>query len=124
MPLDPPTLKVVTYKGHKNPVQVSSGLKSQVTVVGCVSAGGQCLPPMVIWNRKNLPPELASGEVPGTIYGLSSEDWIDQELFHLWFTDHFLRYAPPVRPLLLLMDGHSSHYCPSTIRCAAKEKVI
>ena len=79
---------------------------------------------MVIWDRKNLPPELAVSEVPGTIYGLSSKGWIDQELFDLWFIQHFLRYAPPIRPLLLLMDGHSSHYCPSTIKCAAKEKAI
>ena len=124
MPLDPSPLKVVTWKGHKNPAQVSSGSKAQVTVVGCVSAGGQCLPPMVIWDRKRLPPELAVGEVPGTIYGLSAKGWIDQELFDLWFTQHFLRYAPLARPLLLLMDGHSSHYCPSTVKTAAKEKVI
>ncbi len=124
MPLDPKPPKVVTWKGHKNPSQVSSGIKSQVTVVGCVSAGGQCLPPMVIWDRKNLPPELATDEVPGTIYGLSSKGWIDQELFHLWFSKHFLLYAPPVRPLLLLLDGHSSHYCPATIRYAAEEQVI
>ena len=124
MPLDPSPLKVVTCKGHKNPAQVSSGSKAQVTVVGCVSAGGQCLPPMVIWDRKRLPPELAVGEVPGTIYGLSAKGWIDQELFDLWFTQHFLRYAPLAHPLLLLMDGHSSHYCPSTVKTAAKEKVI
>ena len=66
MPFDPQPLKVVTWRGHKNPTQVSSGQKTQVTVVGCVSAGGQCIPPMVIWDRKNLPPELAVGEVPGT----------------------------------------------------------
>ena len=65
MPLDHPPLKVVTFKGHKNPSQFSSGLKSQV--LACVSAGGYYLPPMVIWDRKNLPPELAVGEVPGTI---------------------------------------------------------
>ena len=122
MPLDPKPPKVVTWRGHKNPSQVSSGVKSQNTVVGCVSAGGQCLPPMVIWDRKNLPPELAVGEVPGTIYGLSSKGWIDQELFNLWFSKHFLRYAPPVRPLLLLMDGHSSHFCPATIRCPPEEQ--
>ena len=63
MPFDPQPLKVVAWRGHKNPTQVSSGLKSQVTVVGCVSAGGQCAPPMVIWDRKNLPPELAVGEL-------------------------------------------------------------
>ena len=33
---------------------MSSGVKSQVTVVACVSVGGQCLPPMVI---KMFPPE-------------------------------------------------------------------
>lgn len=124
MPLDPKPLKVVTWRGHKNPSQVSGGVKTQITVVGCVSAGGQCLPPMVIWDRKNLPPQLAVGEIPGTIYGLSSKGWIDQELFQLWFTKHFLRYAPPTRPLLLLLDGHSSHYCPATIRSAIEEQVI
>lgn len=124
MPLDPKPLKVITWRGHKKPSQISSGVKSQITVVGCVSAGGQCLPPMVIWDRKYLPPELAVGEVPGTVYGLSSKGWIDQELFDLWFTKHFLRYAPPARPLLLLLDGHSSHYCPATIKYAAQEGVI
>ena len=63
LPLDPKPLKIVSWKGHKNPSQVSSGLKSQITVVGCVSAGRQFLPPMVIWNRKTLPPELANQEV-------------------------------------------------------------
>ena len=36
--------------------------------------------------------------------------WMDGELFHEWFQLHFLQYAPTVRPLLLLLDGHSSHY--------------
>lgn len=61
MPLDPKPLKIVTWRGYKNPSHVSGAVKTQVTVVGCVSVGGQCLPPMVIWN---LPPELALGEVP------------------------------------------------------------
>ena len=44
-----------------------------VTVVGCVSASGQCLPFVIIWDRKALPPELVVGEVPRTIYGLSEK---------------------------------------------------
>ena len=36
----------------------------------------------------------------------------------------FLTHAPPIRPLLLLMDGHSSHYQPAVIRRAAEEGVI
>ena len=45
--------------------------------------------PMVIWDRKNLPLELAVGEVLGTLF---SKGWIEQELFDLWFS------ALPVHP--------------------------
>ena len=37
---------------------------------------------------------------------------------------HFLSYCPSSRPLLLLMDGHPSHYSPETIRMAAAEGII
>ena len=45
-------------------------------------------------------------------------------LFHNWFKKQFLRYAPASRPLLLLLDGHSSHYHPDTIKAAIKSGVI
>ena len=123
MPLDPKSPRVIVERGSQA-VAVGSGNKSQVTIVGCVSAAGFCIPPMVIWDRKTLAPELTIGEIPGTIYGLSANGWMDMELFDIWFRNHFLRYASAVRPLLLLLDGHSSHYCPDTIRLAAQEKVI
>lgn len=64
--------------GTKNPVAVSSGDKSQVIVVPCVSGGGTSMPLMVILTRKMLPPDFTVGEVPGTVYGLSAHGWIDQ----------------------------------------------
>ena len=93
-------------------------------MVACASAAGFALPPMVIWDRQTLSPELTIGEVPGTVYGLSKKGWIDCELFDAWFINHFLRYAPTARPVLLMLDGHSSHYCPDIIRLAAKHQVI
>ena len=124
IPLDPKPLKVVTHRGVKNPSAIGSGKKQQITVVGCVHAGGGYLPPMIIWNTKSLSPGQTIGEVPGTLHGFSPKGWMDQELFKFWFLKHFLRYAPRTRPLFLLLDGHTSHYCPDTIRLAAKEKVI
>ena len=79
---------------------------------------------MVVWDRKTLHPDMAIGEVPVTFHGLTSNGWMDQGLFNDWLCSHFLRYAPPIRPLLLLMDGHSSNYCPNTIRYAPKQEVI
>ena len=82
------------------------------------------MPPMVVWDRKVLNYQLTIGEVPGTFYGLSDNGWMTAELFDQWFAHHFLLYAPSARPLLLLLDGHSSHFCPDFVRKAAQEDVI
>lgn len=59
--------------------------------------------------------------VPDTFYGLSNSGWVDTELFEKWFKNH----APPAsRPLLLLLDSHSSHYQPDLAQAASAEGVI
>ena len=84
------------------------------------SVGGYVIPSFAIFDRKTLKPEMVTGQVPGTMYDLSSNEWMDTELFEQWFSHHFLAYAPPT----LLLDGHSTHYQPNVIRTAAKEQVI
>ena len=79
---------------------------------------------MIVFDRKTLKAEMTVGEVPGSMYGLSESGWIDGELFDLWFRRHFLSHTPLLRPLLLLLDGHSSHYTPSVINKAAEEEGI
>ena len=117
MPLDPSPPLVVAQRGQKHPSAVGSGDKSQITVLSCCSAAGYALPPFVIFDRMALKPELTTGEVPGTVYGLSRKGWIDGKLFHLWFTRHFLAYAPPARPSSPFPHGWPlftlSHKCNS-----------
>lgn len=124
LPLTHKPPKVVAKVGQKHPYAVTSGDKAQITILACGNAAGYCIPPMVIFDRKSLNPDWAIGEVPGTFYGLSDSGWIDTELFDEWFKNHFLHHAPPTRPLLLLLDGHSSHYQPELIQAAATEGVI
>ena len=81
MPLDPKPVKGVFGVGERNPLGLASGDKTQPTVVACISASGSCIPPMIVLDRKTLPPYFVVGEVPSTIYGLSPRGWIDQELF-------------------------------------------
>ena len=45
-------------------------------------------------------------------------------LFEQWFRNHFLVHAPSIRPLLLLLDGHVSHYNPTFLKMAAEEGII
>ncbi len=90
----------------------------------CCNAAGYTIPPFVIFDGKMLKPELTMNEVPGTFYGLSPNGWIDSELFVQWFIHHFLAYIPPIRPILLLLDGHSSHFNPIVIKKATEEGII
>ena len=120
-PLNPKPPKIVTKKGERHPICVTGCEKTQITVLACCSAA---IPPLVIFDRKTLRPEMVIGEVPRTMYGLSASGWMDSEIFENWFLTHFLAYVPPSRPLLLLMDGHSSHFSPTFVNTAAEEKIV
>lgn len=124
MPLDHKPPKVIVPKGTKKVHCRTSGNKSQITVLACANAAGSVIPPMVIFEGKRLNPEWTKGEVPDTLHGMSEKGWTDMELFNHWMQDHFMRQIPPARPVMLLLDGHSSHYEPETIRFPAKEGVV
>ena len=78
---------------------------------------------MVIFEGKRLKSEWIKGEAPNTLYRMSEREWTDQELFLYWMTELFLERIPPARPVMLLVDGHSSHYEPYTIKAAAEHGV-
>ena len=124
MPLEQQSPRVVARKGKKKVRYCTSGNKSQITIVGCINAIGQAMPPFIIYDAKNLNMDWTKEEVPGTTYGLSDNGWIDMELFKQWFQRHFLRHAGASRPLLLLLDGHSSHYNIEAISLARENGVI
>ena len=126
MPLDHRAPKIVTGRGHKKVRYRTSGNKSQITVIGCVSATGSCRSTIrdFQFDAKSLNKEWTIGEVPGTTYGLSSKGWVDTELFRGWLIDHFIHFTVGARPLLLLLDGHSSHYQPDLVRFAKEHDII
>ena len=123
MPLDHRPPKIVAKKGQRKVRYRTSGNKAQITVIGCVSASGQAIPPFVIFDTKSMNYEWTKGEVSGTAYGLSEKGWVDTVLFREWLK-HFLQYAVASRPLLLVLDGHSSHYQPELVHHAKENDVI
>jgi len=55
---------------------------------------------------------------------VSENGWIDHELFFYFHTKHFVTNAISHRPLLLLLDGHSTHFEPQTLEFAKDHGVI
>lgn len=124
LPLEHTPAAVVGIKGQKHPRVITTGNKKQITVLASCNAAGNFIPPLVIFSRKTLNPTLTINEIPGTMYGLNETGWMDSDIFHSWFTHHFLVHVPATRPILLLLDGHSTHYNPAFIRQAAEEKFV
>lgn len=115
VPLDPRPPNIVTKRGQKRVRYRVSGKKEQIAVIGCVKAIGNSIPPMIIFEGKYLNHLWTHHEIPGTYYNMSGKGWTDQELFRHWLSNHFIKYAVPGWPIILLLDGHSSHYEPMSI---------
>ena len=124
VPFDYKVPNVVAKVGSKKIRYRQSGRKGQVTVVAFASAVGQAIPPMIIFDAQNLNHAWTKDEVPGTRYGLNDKGWINSDLFKGWMVEHFIQYAVPGRPLLLLLDGHSTHFQPDVIRFAREQNII
>ena len=75
---------LLTRKGQKSQV-LFQWQKFQITVVGCINAIGQALPPFIVFGAKNIRIQWTKGEVLGTTYGLSDSGWMDNILIREWF---------------------------------------
>ena len=67
---------------------------------------------------------MSKGNVPAMLYGMSQNGWMDQEFFIEWFLHHFLEHAVSSQLLMLLLDGHSSHFTLEVVKLAASHDVV
>ena len=63
-------------------------------------------------------------EVSGSRYAVSDKGWVDQKLYYLWLKDHFLRNAVSHHPLLLLLEGHGSHFELQSIEFVKENDIV
>lgn len=108
--------KVVTEMGRKNVWALTSGEKGKThMILTCVSASGFVLPPFLIYPRQRITESLKGGAIAGTVFHCSDSRWVNTELF-LSSLKFFAQSIPPSRPVLLILDGHSSHVSIQAIR--------
>lgn len=118
---------IVGKKGKKNIGILCSAEKGKnVTVVCCVSASGNYIPPMFIFPRVRVRDEFLYRGPIGAIQRANKTGWITEELFEEWF-DHFLKHVQPKsrkEPTLLLADGHITHTNNLTLIDKARENNV
>ena len=70
-----------------------------------------------------MPDKLKEGAIPNILFGNSECGCINSQLFVEWFA-FFIKNIPPMRPILLIQDGHSSHVSIELIEMTRANDVI
>ena len=124
IPLEPCPPKIIVKKGQKKVRHQTSGQKQQVTIIGCGSATGHVIPPFIVFAAKQVNYLWIRNEVSGSHFAVSDNGWVDYELFSYFLIEHFIQNAVPHRPLLLLLDCHSTHYEPKSLYVAKDNNIL
>ena len=123
-PLCPKSGKVLALSGAKNVYQVTSDTKEQITTLCAISAAGNIIPPMHIFSGQRFRYNPLDGCVTGAYFGKSEKGWITKELFYGWLANHFISHIPPSRPVVLLVDGHSTHIDLETSKLCQEKGIL
>jgi hypothetical protein len=120
---DPTTTKVVTARGLPAKRVTGGNARKTTTVLACVSADGNKLPPLILHKGKRLWNNMfGDAGYTGTSYAVSDNGWMTEDVFLNWFKNQFIIQVTE-RPVLLLYDGHLSHVGVSLIKLAIESGV-
>ena len=103
-----------------------TGTKTCYTVLVCVNAIGQYLPPYVIYKSKNLYNTWCEGGVDGACYGFSESGWMLDINFEAWFVEAFVPQTAAICDTfhrVLIYDGHNSHITYRTVKAAIDNNI-
>lgn len=120
------TSQIIGKKGKRQIATLSSAERGHlITVVTCMSASGQHMPPKIIWPRKNMKMELMNGTPPGCTYSCHESGWIQSDSFTEWFME-FIKLTRPTEedPVVLVLDGHYSHTRNLEVILAARKNFV
>ncbi|XP_049809481.1 uncharacterized protein LOC126252623 [Schistocerca nitens] len=114
--------KILSPKAVKSVHQQTTAEKEE-TVVIAANAMGQTVPPMFIFKGIRVTNSLKENVPPLSQVAVSENGWINLEIF-LEYLKHFIYHIPPTRPVLLMMDSHSSHVSPEALKFRQENGII
>lgn len=118
--------KIIAVKGTKQVGSMTSGERGvNTTIIGCINAIGNTIPPAMIFARVHFKEHMLKGAPAGILGMAHVSGWSNSEKF-LEFLKHFIKHAKPSQDnkVLLLMDNHESHISIQAIDLAKRSGVV
>ena len=116
--------KVVVTMGSNQAHSMSQGARDHITVNCCINANGECIPPMIIFEKCFPSTAYVKEGITDTLYTKSTNGYMDEELFFKWFADHFIPLTNHLGKQILFIDGHGSHISLKVIDAAKENNII
>lgn len=120
------TTKIIAPKGQKQVGTATSGERGcNVTMIACINALGNSVPPMFIFPRVNFKQFMLSGAPADSIGSAHISGWSNSQKFVIWL-QHFINKEKPSldRKKLLILDNHESHCSFEAVTMAKNNGII
>jgi hypothetical protein len=115
---------IMAKQGTKSPQAFIGGSgRENITVQTCINAEGKVLPPYIIYTGKYLLANGTNGGPSNTRFAESLNGWMTTAAYIDWFHNLFIPSLPHERPILLILDGHSSHISYEVSDLAMKNNI-
>lgn len=127
---------MIFQRGVKYPDNVINFTKSSVTIMLCISASGDILPPYVVYKAANLWDSWREGGpkgapccekkccAKGSRYNRSNHGWFDAICFTDWFKTCFLPHAKLLDGRKVLIgDNLSSHFTKEVLQLCKRNNI-
>jgi len=104
-------------------ILVDANVKTKITVMPTITAGGDKLPLAWINKSKTATPLQKLMNIPSKVHGYNSTSgWINHEVMCQWLREVVFPYTKK-RKSALLLDAHESHIHPEVVSLAKKNHV-
>lgn len=117
--------QVLAPTGKKHVYQIVANSKTQVTVMACFNALGDYMPPLIVYPGQRLSKVVLEGFIEAD-FGQTEKGWMDSELF-VGFLGRLVDFAKEKNipmPIILFVDGHSTHMSLSAAEFCAQNGII
>ena len=118
------SLKVCIDRHCQRNFQVTSSNKTSITMFQCICTNGNVVPPSAPFPGVNFNPEYSIGFPANFYLGFMKSGWMETSQFYAWLTNHFIKNTPPIHPVVLLLDGHSSHIGYYVVQFCADNNIL
>lgn len=101
--------------------------KESYTVLFGSSAAGDLTPPMILYAGKRMHREIAQNVPDGWSVGISDDGWQTTRTFYEYVVNDLYRWLiarNTVFPIIIFVDGHTSHVSPELAEFCTKTKMM